>query len=72
MLIYSASHKAQNSVGHRGQLTPLTIEEEAGVLDAQSVGGHARVVAIVLLRDVGDHQHGGSAHDLDTDSLGIR
>lgn len=33
----------------------LTIEEKAGVLNAQSIGSHAGVVPIVLVGDVGDH-----------------
>lgn len=41
----------------------LTVEEEAGVLDAQSVRGHAGVVPIVLLGDVGDHEDGHGAED---------
>lgn len=33
----------------------LTIEEKAGVLNAQSIGSHTGVVPIILVSDVGDH-----------------
>ena len=49
----------------------LTIEEEAGVLDAQPVGGHAGVVPVILLGNVGDHEDGGGAQDLYVNCLRV-
>lgn len=49
----------------------LTIEENTGILDAQSVRGHTGIVPIILLGDVGDHENSGSAKNLDIDALGI-
>ena len=49
----------------------LTIEEKAGSLDTQSVGGHTGVVPIILLSDIGNHENGGTTKNLDVDSLGI-
>lgn len=53
----------------RAVVSVLTVEEEAGVLDAQSVGGHAGVVPIILLRDVGDDQDGAGTQSLDVEGL---
>lgn len=55
--------------GTAGVVSVLTVEEEAGVLDAQSVGGHAGVVPIILLRDVGDDQDGAGTQSLDVEGL---
>lgn len=49
----------------------LTVEENTGILDAQSVGGHTGVVPIILFSDVGHHENGIGADDLDIDALGI-
>lgn len=49
----------------------LTIEEKAGILDAQSVGGHTGIVPIILFSDIGNHENCGSAKNLDVDALGI-
>lgn len=50
-------------------LSGLTIEEQAGVLDTQSVGGDAGVVPIVLFSHVGDEQNCGGSQGLDVDGL---
>lgn len=50
-------------------LSGLTIEEQAGVLDTQSVGGYAGVVPIVLFSHVGDEQNCGGSQGLDVDGL---
>uniref|UniRef100_A0A673IVB7 Rab3 GTPase-activating protein catalytic subunit n=1 Tax=Sinocyclocheilus rhinocerous TaxID=307959 RepID=A0A673IVB7_9TELE len=44
-------------------------EEHAGVVDSQSVGGDTRVVSIIVLCDVSDHQQRARAADLNTDAL---
>lgn len=49
----------------------LTVEENTGILDAQSVRGHTGIVPIILFSDVGNHENSGSAKDLDIDALGI-
>lgn len=49
----------------------LTIEEKAGILDAQSVRGHTGIVPIILFSDIGNHENSGSAMNLDIDALGI-
>ena len=49
----------------------LTIEEKAGILDAQSVWGHTGIVPIILFGDIGKHENRGGAKDLDIDALGI-
>lgn len=49
----------------------LTIEEKAGILDAQSVRGHTGIVPIILFSYVGNHKDSGSAKNLDIDALGI-
>lgn len=49
----------------------LTIEEKTGILDAQSVRGHAGIVSIILFGDVGNHENCGSAKNLNINALGI-
>lgn len=49
----------------------LTIEEKAGILDAQSVRGHTGIFPIILFGDAGDHENSGTAKNLDIDALGI-
>lgn len=49
----------------------LTIEEKAGILDAQSVWGHAGIIPIILFSDVGNRETSGSSRSLDGDALGI-
>ena len=49
----------------------LTIKVEAGVLEAQPVGGHAGVVPVVLLGNVGDHEDGVGAQGLYVDGLRV-
>lgn len=53
------------------EVSILTIEENAGILDAQSVRGHTGIVPIILFGDVGDHEDSGGAKNLDIDALGI-
>ena len=49
----------------------LTIEEETGILDAQSIRGHTGIVPIILFSDVGNHEKSCRAKNLDIDALGI-
>lgn len=53
-------------------LSILTIEEKTGILDAQSVRGHTGVIPVILFGDVGYHENGGSARNLNVDALGVR
>lgn len=45
------------------------VEEHAGVVDSQSVGGDTRVVSVIVLCDVCYHQQCARAADLNTDAL---
>ncbi len=47
----------------------LTVEEHAGVVDSESVGGDTRVVSVIILCDVSDRQLRARAADLNTDAL---
>lgn len=51
-------------------LSVLTIEEQAGILDTQSVGGYTGVVPIILFSDVGNDQDCGCSEGLDVNCLG--
>lgn len=53
------------------KMSVLTIEEKTGILDAQSVWGHAGIVPIILFGDVGNHENSSRAKNLDIDALGI-
>lgn len=48
----------------------LTIEENAGILDAQSVRGHTGIFPIILFGDAGNHENSDTAKKLDFDALG--
>lgn len=58
-------------VQQKALVSILTIEEKAGILDAQPVGGHTGIVPIILFSDIGNHQNCSSAKNLDVDALGI-
>lgn len=51
--------------------SPRSKEEDTGVLDAQSVGGHTGVVSIILFTHVGEYQDGAGAQHLNVDALGV-
>lgn len=54
------------------ELTVLTVEKHAGVVDAQPVGGHTCVVPIILFCDVGYQQESTGPHHLDAETLAVR
>lgn len=50
----------------------LTVEEHTGVMYAQTVGGHAGVVSVIVLRDVGYGELSAGAGNVNTNPLHVR